>query len=239
MGNLYNVYCDESCHLPNDGKPVMLLGAVWCPADKVKEIHGRISEIKRRHGIPVERELKWTKVSPGLQQLYMDLIDYFFDDDDLYFRCLVIHDKAKLDHSLFNQDHDTWYYKMYFLMLKSILEPGSHYRIYIDIKDSRSADKVQKLHDVLCNSLYDFRREIVERIQQIRSHEVGIMQLTDLLLGAASYANRTLTANSAKVALIERIRKRSGYSLLRPTLLRENKVNLFHWKPVQPGVELE
>ena len=30
MSETYNIYCDESCHLENDDKPVMLLGAIWC-----------------------------------------------------------------------------------------------------------------------------------------------------------------------------------------------------------------
>lgn len=34
---LYNVYCDETCHLENDGINVMVLGAVWCPQSRLKE----------------------------------------------------------------------------------------------------------------------------------------------------------------------------------------------------------
>ena len=28
---LYNVYCDETCHLEHDGINDMVIGAVWCP----------------------------------------------------------------------------------------------------------------------------------------------------------------------------------------------------------------
>ncbi len=54
-----------------------------------------------------------------------------------------------------------------------ILTPHATYRIYIDIKDTRGAAKVRKLHDVLCNNQYDFSRKIIERVQQVRSHEVA------------------------------------------------------------------
>ncbi len=37
MGDIFNVYCDESCHLENDHRKVMVLGAVWCPFDKTCE----------------------------------------------------------------------------------------------------------------------------------------------------------------------------------------------------------
>ena len=31
-----NIYCDESCHLQNDGEAVMAIGAVYYPASKKK-----------------------------------------------------------------------------------------------------------------------------------------------------------------------------------------------------------
>ncbi len=34
----YNVYCDESCHLKQDNSNVMILGAMYCPTDKKKNI---------------------------------------------------------------------------------------------------------------------------------------------------------------------------------------------------------
>ena len=46
MSESFNIYCDESCHLPNDGQPLMVLGAVWCPVDKSREISVRLREIK-------------------------------------------------------------------------------------------------------------------------------------------------------------------------------------------------
>lgn len=231
MSEIFNIYCDESCHLEHDGQPAMVLGALWCPLDKTREIAVRIREIKRKHAVAPAFEVKWTKVSPGKKQLYLDLLDYFFDDDDLHFRGLVVPDKTKLNHAAFpGQDHDAWYYKMYFDMLKVILSPKCRYRIYLDIKDTRGAEKVKKLHDVLCNNLYDFSREIVERVQLVHSHEIEQLQLADLLIGAVSYMNRGLHSNAGKQALVDRMKQRSGYSLTKTTLLREDKVNLFRWQ---------
>lgn len=230
MSQIYNVYCDESSHLENDNQSVMVLGAVWCSLEKVREITMRLREIKERHGLKPNFEIKWTKVSPAKQRFYLDILDYFFDDDDLHFRALVIPDKAKLRHSDFIQTHDDWYYKMYFSMLKAILEPQSSYRIYLDIKDTRSEDKVRKLHDFLCNHVQDYNREIVERLQSVRSHEVAILQIADLLIGAVNYVNRNLQTSEAKTAIVNRLRERSHYNLTRSTLPRESKVNIFIWK---------
>jgi len=230
MTDTFNVYCDESCHLERDHQDAMVLGAVWCPQSKSREIAVRLREIKRRNGLSRDFEVKWTKVSPAKQAFYIDLVDYFFDDDDLSFRALIVPDKQKLQHSAVpGQDHDIWYYKMYFDMLKVIFRPHSRYRVYLDIKDTRGAEKVAKLHDVLCNNIYDFNREVIERLQLVRSDEIEPLQLADLLTGAISYVNRGLGGNAGKVAVINRMRKRSGYDLTRTTLLRENKINLFRW----------
>lgn len=227
--SIYNVYCDESCHLENDHQPIMVLGAMWCPLEKSREISIRIREIKIKHKLKADFEIKWTKVSPSQKEFYHDLIDYFFDDDDLHFRALIVPDKTKLQHEKFGQDHDTWYYKMYFDMLKVILSPDASYRIYIDIKDTKSATKVAKLHEVLCNNMYDFQRKIIERVQTVHSREVALLQFADLLTGAISYLNRGLSTSTVKLELINRMKKRSHYELTKTTLLLEKKINLFLW----------
>jgi len=229
MNEIINVYCDESGHLEHDNIGVMILGAVWCPIDKARQIAVNLREIKFRNGLPTNFELKWTKVSPGNMPYYIDILDYFFSNQDLHFRAIIIPDKSKLCHPEYNQSHDDWYYKMYFDMLKIILSPQDHYRIYLDIKDTRSAEKVKKLHNVLCNNMYDFPHEIIEWVNMVTSHQVEQIQLVDFLIGIISYANRGLTSSPAKQKLVEIMRQRSGYSLTRTTLYRENKINLFRW----------
>lgn len=227
---IFNVYCDESCHLENDGQRAMVFGAVWSAIDRREEITHRLREIRERHGMPPDFEFKWTKVSGSKVQMYLDVVDYFFDNDDMHFRCLVVPDKNVIDHQRFNQKHDDWYYKQYFNMLKIILKPTEQYNIYLDIKDTRSKFKVRKLHDVLCNNAYDFSREVIHKVQQIRSHEAMQSQVADLLIGAMSYKARGLSANSGKNAIIGRIAERSGYSLSRNTLYKEEKFNILYWQ---------
>jgi hypothetical protein len=230
MGQLFNVYCDESCHLEYDHHPAMVLGAIWCPAEKSQKVAEEIRGIKQRYGLSPWFEIKWTKVSPAKLSFYLELVDYFFVEPDLHFRALVA-PKENLRHPEFNQTHDLWYYKMYFDMLKIIFSPIDHYRIYLDIKDTHGGDKVRTLHEVLSNNIFDFSREIIERIQIVRSHEVEILQLADLLIGIISGVNHGPILSPAKNALIEQMRQKSGYTLIRSTLYREMKVNLFYWKP--------
>ncbi|MEJ5030065.1 DUF3800 domain-containing protein [Comamonas sp. MYb69] len=228
---VFNLYCDESCHLENDGQLAMTLGSVWCSDESTREIARRVREIKKRHKMPPNFELKWNKVSPSKLQLYMDIVDYFFDDDSLHFRALVVPDKSKVHHNgLEGQDHDVWYYKMYFTLIKTLLSPTGKYNIYIDIKDTKGAKKISKLHEVLSYNQYDFSRRIVQKVQLVRSDEVEQMQIVDMLAGAVSYVNRNLSGSKAKEALISRIRERSGYRLNQSTLLQEKKFNIFCWR---------
>jgi hypothetical protein len=208
----------------------MIFGAIWCPKSKRQEAFKRIAEIKVSHGLKNDFEAKWHKVSPAKVQFYTDLIDYFFDDDDLHFRGLIVPDKSSLNHAALHQDHDTFYYKMYFDLLKVILSPDCAYNIYIDIKDTRGQNKVETLHKILKNNQYDFHNQIIKKIQQVHSHEVQLLQVTDLIVGAIGYLHRGLDTNAAKLHLIQRIKQRSGYSLKKSTLYREEKMNLFVWK---------
>lgn len=232
MSDLINIYCDESCHLEHDRQPLMVLGAVWCPADKSAELARRLRELKAAHRMPERYELKWTTVSKGREVYFRDVLDLFFDQGNLHFRALIAA-KDGLRHDDHGQTHDVWYYKMLFEMLKVLLDPEKRYRVYLDYKDTHGSRRIAKLHEVLSNSLYDFSREIVERVQLVRSHEVELLQLADFLIGVVGYLNRGLTQNPTKAALVARMKERSKLSLTRTTLLRADKVNLLRWTPQQ------
>lgn len=225
----FNIYCDESCHLPNDQCDAMVLGALWMPDEEVKRISKQIRLIKNAHDLPSQFEIKWVKVSPAKLDFYRDLINYFFDEPFLHFRALIVPDKNLLDHEKFQQTHDDWYYKMYFTLLTQLISPENKYFIYLDYKDSQGGVKVKKLQNVLCNSILDFDSEIIRRVQLVRSDESEQIQLADLMIGLLSYNARNLKSSSAKLELVELFRQRSGYSLNRSTLLREEKTNLFYW----------
>lgn len=234
----YNVYCDESCHLERDRQPLMVLGAVWCKKNYVSEANKQIRIIKESHGLKSHTELKWTKISPSKALLYRDLVDYFVGDKNLHFRAVVAINKGLLNHEIYDQNHDDWYYKIYFLMLRQIFDPEDTYNVYLDIKDTAGAKKAEKLWNVLCNSNYDFEREIIRKLQIVRSYEVELLQLSDVLIGAVMYANRrrhlpafTEHPSEAKLSVVERLIRKTKYSLIRSTLPFERKMNIFVWSP--------
>ena len=231
MKKLINVYCDESCHLLNRDDAVMVLGAVYCDATDVKLVSEQIRFIKKKHNLPRLFETKWTKVSPSKVNYYLDLIDYFFNESPLKFRAVLIPSKDTLDHDEHNQTHDEWYYKMYYVMLKWIVQTSKRFHFYIDIKDTKGAQRVKSLHDVLARSFYDFDRECIERVQQINSHESELMQLADLLIGAIGYSNRFGENNTAKSAVVDKIKEGGGLAALsESTSFTSTKFNLFKWE---------
>lgn len=235
--NLINIYCDESCHLPNDDSDVMVLGALACPEEKKEEVNNKIREIKERYGINSKIELKWTKVSKEKIQMYEELIEYFFNNNDLTFRAIVAKNKCLLNHEIYNDnDPDLWYYKMYYLLLDKMCYYDRQYRIFIDIKDSHGGPRVKTLKDVLCNNKYDFMGEIIQSIEQVNSNRVDLLQVADILIGAIGFYHRGLFGKAEssiyKNRLVEKILANIGIQNLKNGTSRgESKMNIFIWTP--------
>ena len=229
----YNIYCDESCHLEKDKSDVMILGAMYCTSESKGQIFTDIRKIKEKHGLSSFFEIKWTKVSESKIDFYKELVEYFWNNQDLSYRVIVASGKSKLKNIRYNQgDYDLWYYKMYFLMLNIIIDPSNLYHIMIDKKDSKGGERVRKLHDVLCNNIYDFKQDVIRPIAQIDSKESEILQLADLFNGAIGYHYRRLDqgdGNKGKKDLIEQIGKYCDIDV--PTAKDAQKFNLFVWKP--------
>jgi hypothetical protein len=227
----YNIYCDESCHLPHDNSDLMVIGGISCPKDKAAFINKAIRDIKENNGVYKFAEIKWTKVSESKYKMYEQLVDLFFDNAFLNFRAVVALDKPHLDYERFHLTHDDWYQRIYYLTLREMMFVDSTYHVYIDIKDTKGADKINTLKDVLNNVLDYFYDETVQSIQLARSDQIQIMQLADLLIGAVSYANRHLDSNPAKVRLINHIEEKTFRSLTKTSPRADYRFNVFHWRP--------
>ena len=131
-----NVYCDESCHLENDKIKVMAIGGIYLPENSIRQINKDINGIKDKHRVSRFREIKWTKVSTSLIDYYIDIVNYFFENELLSFKAVIVLDKTKLDHAEYNQTFDEFYYKMYYLTLNYIFNSSSQFNVYLDIKDA-------------------------------------------------------------------------------------------------------
>lgn len=226
------IYCDESCHLQNDHFGVMSFGALQCPSEKVRQVSLDIRNLKNEYFC--KGELKWTKVSPKNLDFYKELVRYFSNNKYLNFRILIVMQKERLDHSLYNEgEHDNFYYKMYYYLLHNIIKKKNNfcYEIFLDIKDTKSSLKIKSLREVLSNSLYDFEMFKIQNIQQIRSNESNLLQLCDFLLGAITYFNRGNYESPTKQKIATELANSCNTNFKVSTPPWEEKINLFHFTP--------
>lgn len=217
INKTFNIYCDESCHVENDHKSFMFLGSVSSAYNQVKLHTEYIKELKKKHNFYAE--IKWTSVSKSKIHFYTELVEYFFATD-LKFRAVGV-EKTRINNEAFNKSYDDFYYTMYYYLLNHNLNSLYSYNVYLDIKDTLSAHKVNKLKDILNAKFGVFRT-----VQNIRSHESLLMQLTDFMMGAVSYLhNDEKKLNAAKLQVIEKIKHHSNDDLLRTNY--SAKLNLF------------
>lgn len=214
----FNIYCDESCHLENDQHPYMFLGAISCAYNQVRLHTQQIEAIKKKHRFYAE--IKWSPVSMSKFNFYSELLDYFFATD-LRFRAVGIK-KEQIKNNEFNQSFDDFYYKMYYQLLNYQINSMYYtYNVYLDKKDTLSAHKIRKLREIL-NTKYG----VFRNVQNIHSKESKLMQLCDFIMGAISYSvNNIEKENLAKVRLVEKLEKKSGYELNKTNY--SPKLNLF------------
>jgi hypothetical protein len=240
------IYCDESCHLEKDNINVMVLGAMSCGYENKKKVIEDIRNIKIKHNLSKYFEIKWTKVSESKVEFYLELVDYFINSEFLNFRGVVVKNKKGLNHIKYESCHDEWYYKMYYTLLNFLLPKPNYfsynkkYKVFLDVKDTISGYRVKDLHDYLCHKIDDCNKKILIDIQQIRSSDSEILQISDLFIGAIGYWYRDEKYNEfssqekmnpAKKKLIETITKTYNLKLDTNSPYLNYKFNLFCWDP--------
>lgn len=218
----YNIYCDESTHLENDGQPYMIYGYVSIPYNEMALAKKQIREIKQKHGY--EGELKWTHISEKTFPLYDEIVEYFFMTN-MKFRAVVV-DKSEIDNTREEYTYNDFYFRMYYQLLHHQMDMEGTYNVYFDIKDTCSQRKLSKLAEILKynSAIRDFNF--------VKSHQVHFIQLADILMGAINYHLRIQRGTiegkvRAKRLIVEKIRKQTNLSLLCTTPLRNKKFNLF------------
>lgn len=235
-----SIYIDESCHLENDGQPLMCIGYTKIQTLKYESYKETIKAIKLKHKSPTE--IKWNKLSLSRLSLYKELIDFFFESD-IQFRAILVKNKQWLDHSKFNKgDHNSFYYTLVYLLLRNpwVNYIDTPHKVILDIKDTRGKERLIKL-DMRLNAEYrqkHNRASPFNFFQHIRSDENEFLQLADFFIGAITYKARKLhksdTASKVKVAVVDYLEQRSGYVLHDGTNPLEEKFNIFDFQIQTP-----
>lgn len=223
----FDVYCDEALpDLFTSSRPharYLMIGALWAPSELRSEVKDKVSEVRGRHN--VFGEMKWGKVSPKTTAFYEEIIDLYFSfGTNLRFRCIAV-DRTKVDMRLHRNDAELGFYKFYYQLLHHWILDFNSYNIFCDLKTSRSPARLSELQKVLSNA--NLSAEI-NCVQPLPSRELVLMQICDLLLGAATSRlnNPDGPSSEAKRAIIGRLEAGLGRAL-GPTPKSEEKFNVF------------
>ena len=87
----YEIYCDESCWealFDKDAHQYAVIGGIWIPAECRQQIKADIKSLKESYGLM--GEMKWNKVCPSTISMYEDVINMFFNNDNIRFRAICI-----------------------------------------------------------------------------------------------------------------------------------------------------
>jgi hypothetical protein len=222
----FEVYCDEANpDVLTSGAPRarhLMIGSLWLPNKLRDELKSRVGSLREHH--QTWGEIKWSKVSPNRRDFYIDLIDLFISyGDNLRFRCIGV-DRGQLDLSLHDNDSELGFYKFYYQLLHHWILDFNTYRIFCDVKSNRDPKRLPVLAQCLAHANLT---SDIDNIQSLPSQEVVLIQLCDLLLGAASSRiNDTLREGTAKAAVVHRLESALGRRL-GPTHKGEEKFNIF------------
>jgi hypothetical protein len=170
------------------------------------------------------------KVSEQKIEFYHELLDYFFYDNELKFRG-VIAQKKGLDHEQYEQDHDDWYYKMFFYLFRYLINKQTPYlNAYLDYKDSLGGYKIEELKNVLRNNYHG--QDLLKKIELVDSSHVNVIQLTDLFLGIMGYEERMKGKEKSpgKMNLVNYLKGELNINHFNQTM-NDSKFNYLFWEP--------
>lgn len=226
----FEVYCDETLpDLLTSAHPngrYLMIGSLWLPADIRETAKARIAELRSKHG--VYGEIKWRKISPSKQTFYIELIDLFMSFGlDMRFRCVAV-DRTEVNMGRLNGDAELGFYKFYYQAIHHWILDNNEYSIFCDLKLNRDRSRLSTLKTVLGHAN---RTSQIEAVQSLPSPEVVLLQLCDVLLGAASARmNERENLGAAKEVFVQHIERRLDRHRLVPTSAAERKFNIFRMR---------
>lgn len=225
----FNIYCDES-RVENKDSSKMVIGALIIPRSKKPKILRDLKYIYKKHTFA--HELKWVKTTENYKDFYKSLIDYFIENNDIKFRCIIVN-KSKVDFKKYhNSDPELAFFKFYYLMLKSRLLNNNHYYIFLDKKPTRDKNRARALCLVLRSYVLMYKNKCrVEHLQAYDSEENILIQLSDYFTGLMGHACNRKSDKKTKWEIINYLGdKLNRKNVCNSSSLAEEKFNVFCWK---------
>ena len=220
----YEIYCDESCWealYDKKSHQYAVIGGVWIPSEFRQEGKTIISNLKRKYGL--HGEMKWNRVCPKTIDMYLELVEQFFDHDELRFRAICIK-TSEVNHERFNAGSgELGFYKFYFQLIHHWMLMGNSYQVFLDYKTNGYQHRIQELGAILSNT----SAAELDQIQALPSEESAMIQLADILTGAVASAFNDNLTSQAKKHVRNLMEQRLGHKIT-GTAVSENKFNVFN-----------
>lgn len=223
----FEVYCDENRpDLFSSKNPLarfMVIGSLWLQSDDREEVKLALHQLRDKYR--VGGQFKWQKVSPSRLDFYREVVGFFFArGQELRFRCIAVeHDKVDLIH-YHEDDQELGFYKFYYQMLHHWIMDFNQYTVFCDFKLNRDRDRLHVLQRCLNRS--NLSAEVLN-VQAVRSKESVLLQLCDLLTGAAAAKlNDGLRPGGAKAEVVTHVEQALGRPIAHTTRA-EPKFNVF------------
>lgn len=226
--NIYNIYCDES-RIENPRSENMIIGALLVPRKKKKNVAKKLKRIFQKHNF--NYELKWTKVHKKYLGFYKEIIDFFCDEINLNFRCIVVNkNEVKLE-KYHNNDPELAFFKFYYLMLRVKLLNQNKYYVFLDKKPTRDKNRARALHAYLDSYILWNKTECgIKHFQAYNSKDNVLIQLADFFTGIMGFACNEDVQDSPKSKLVKYLKQKLKIDNLCVTSpLSEEKFNCFIW----------
>jgi len=221
----FEVYCDESgleALSDKEAHRFAGIGGIWLPAEYRDVLKDALNKVKDKYKI--YGEFKWQKISPRYIDFYKELLDYFFQTEQLRFRIVLI-EAQKVDHIGFNnKDSELGFYKFYYQLLHHWIFDFNQYSIFVDFKVNRNKSRLKELRKVLENANLTSN---INQVQGLPSEQSLGIQLADFLTGLVSAKFNEEISGKAKIELIDYAENKYLGRPITSTSKWEEKFNVF------------
>jgi len=213
-----NPYCDETrIHAGS----TFFLGAIRCSSIRAGILEEALQSVRLRHSL--SGEMKWTKVSRSMLQVYIDFVDVFLRDLCSSFHLMKVHRGPAW--KSFGSNEATRFFKTYYVFLRMTMGLHSRYTVHVDDKPGKPYRWNQVKYAVNCAFLGDHcvKKTPIKQLIPMDSKRNDLIQVTDVVFGA------TVTRSAAEAKL--RLASYVANGLAQPRLLGNRELEWYTWPP--------
>ncbi|MGE5593978.1 MAG: DUF3800 domain-containing protein [Betaproteobacteria bacterium] len=214
----YNLYCDET-HI--HAGSTFFLGAIRCSPTRAGILEAALQSVRLRYSL--SGEMKWTKVSRSMLQVYMDFVDVFLSDPYSSFHLMEVYRGPAW--KSFGPNEAIRFFKTYYVFLRTIMSLHSRYTVYVDDKPGKPYRWNQVKYAINRAVLRDhcIEKAQVKQLIPTDSKRSDLIQVVDVILGATV----ARPGAEAKLKLASYVAER----LAQPRFLGNRKLERRIWSP--------